>query len=132
MELFENVVLDMLQCDVINELHNFLNEKSVQFSGDDNVDDYSNEDYAIFQEFCNLLESHVDNSCFKLDIDVNDFYDACAQQNSGVIDVFSKILLISSDFLTFKDVMRDSEKRSYMFRMWSDWSRALVSSLDRK
>ena len=92
--------------------------------------EYSNTNYNVYQRFSNLMEEIIQDSCSIEHIDIEQFYSNCASETlSPAFDVFSKVLLISTDFQTFDDVMRNDEMRRYMFKLWRDWGNVMSKSM---
>lgn len=97
-------------------------------SGSNNRE-YTNVNYVIYRRFSNLIEEIIQDSCRIEHVDIEQFYRNCAAENlSPAFDVFSKVLLISTDFQAFDDVMRNPEVRRYMFKLWRDWGNVMSKS----
>lgn len=133
MEKFDEVVLSIMQGDVLEILDAFMDEKTPVFIVKKDCE-FTLQQYEAYQEFCDLLEDRVIGSCGVIGVDAKDFYKVCCdnQECSPVVSTFSTILLISTEFELFDDVMRDQEKRRYMFKIWRDWGNALAHSMGRK
>lgn len=135
MEPFDAVVCDIMEGDVLGCLDAFMDTHLKIFqTPKTDYSEFTTEQFRIFQRFCDILEKKVAESCMHRSVDPSLFMKACTDNLnvSEAVNTFAKILLISTEFQLFDDVMRDYEKRRYMFKIWRDWGNMLALSLGRK
>lgn len=136
MDGFDAVVCDIMRRTVLEELNEFMDLHRHKFatSRDAQGSEFTSEQFVCYQQFCDILEDQVAQSCSNESVNPKDFMKVCTSNIdvSPTVDTFARILLLSTDFQLFDDVMRDTEKRKYMFKLWRDWSNVLVQSLGRK
>ena len=135
-ESFDSVVCDIMEGDILDVLNTFMDSQSNLFQSTREAQcaDYTSDQFQAYQRFCDILEERVSMSCSNESVDPEAFMNACIASIdvSPTVDTFAKILLISTGFQLFDDIMRDVEKRKYMFKIWKDWSNTLVRSTRRK
>jgi hypothetical protein len=136
MEIFDNVVCAIMQGNILEIMNTFMDSHSDRFSNDRDTQgaDYTGPQFESYQQFCDIIEDRVIQVCTSLSVDPKSFIDACRDNiaASPAVDTFAKILLISTEFQLYDDVMRDREKRKYMFKIWRDWSNTLACNAGHK
>ena len=136
MDSFDAVICDIMRSNVLEELNEFMDMHRDKFATSREIQgsEYTSEQFICYQQFCDILENQVALCCSNQSINPKDFMKVCTSNIdvSPTVDTFAKILLLSTDFQLFDDVMRDTEKSKYMFRLWRDWSNVLVQSVERK
>ncbi len=134
MEVLEKVCTKCLSSYYMDQLVSFMNEHETTYVGRTSVDgEHSNENFVLYKQFSSLIEDIVTNACAEENISAESFYKLCSEEHSTpTFDVLSQVLLISTEFQTFDDVMRDKEKRRYMFNIWRTWGNTLSKATMRK
>lgn len=136
MNSFDDVVCALMKGNVLDDLNLFMDSQLDRFriSKGDQGAEYTSEQFQSYQQFCDILEDRINQSCSENAVEPQTFMLACRQniESSPTVDTFAKILLISTEFQLFDDIMRDLNKRQYMFKIWRDWSDVLVRRLGRK
>ena len=134
MEVLEKICSKCLSKHYMDKLISFMNDHEMEYVGRVSLDgEYSNENFVLYKQFSSLIEDIVTNACAEESISADFFYKLCSEEHgTPAFDVLSQVLLISTEFQAFDDVMRDKEKRRYMFNIWRTWGDTLSKATMRK
>lgn len=139
MNLDDTCVEDILALFVSEEYFNkwvmFMTEHSATFLSDvscnkDSGNDYTLQQYEVFDIFTDLVELQLKNCCESVGVSTSDFYQTCktlSDSKNVMVDVFCTLVLSSTEFELFADIMKDAGKRSYYIQIIQSWRTALKS-----
>ena len=84
--------------------------------------EFSHRHHTIYNDFILLVENRISKICSSMDIEIDDFFDCVKKyENVPVVDVFNTLIILTTNFESFADVMIDPRKRQYLFvgiKMW--------------
>jgi hypothetical protein len=126
-----SIISDSFSDSALEKWELFMEENSMLFS--DVNEEYSHKHYEIYNEFIELIEGRLEKMCNSCDIELSDFFDECKQyKDVPAIDVFNSLIILTTEFRAFTDVMSDVNKRRYLFNGIKQWKNYLSISNKRK
>jgi len=130
LDMIEQVAMNCFSDGVISQWERYMNDNEVYFSS--NTEENTHEQYEIYEKYLSLVERIIVNACEDINISQENFHRYCARnQNSPTVDVFCQLIVISTSFEAFSDIMKDRSKRSYMFQVFNSWKKTFSNSNSR-
>jgi hypothetical protein len=136
-EILGEVSSIMLATDrYIEQWRSFMDQNEEAFNGSSQSKEEGGE-YGlgateIHQRFTELVESQLDEVLSQLGLATAEFMTMCSSledfEDDGSLQSFLQIVLGSSDFAVFGDIMRSPEKRRYYFQILGMWKSSLKQS----
>ena len=128
---FEDVLSLFFSKDHFDKWVNFINSNCdvfVQKEGD--REDFSLAQYEVYEQFNVFVDDQLLCACDSLGYKTADFLEYCKDHSDGadpMVDVFSTLVLSSTEFRLFADVMSDENKRNYFVHIIESWRTTLRS-----
>jgi len=133
----EDILALFLSKEYFDKWIEFITDNSVSFSADDGVrkskdsgNAYSLQQYEIFDQFTVLVENQLNNCCESLGFSSSEFYQTCkilSDSKNTIVEVFCTLVLSSTEFQLFADIMLDACKRGYFIQIIQSWRSTLKS-----
>lgn len=129
----ENVIEVFFDGNYMNEWKEFININSKYFHKENK--EYDHKHYEIYEEFNNLVENQLINCCERVGYSSNSFFHECKDilndtknKNSTkyeFINIFCILVIASTEFELFCDLMKDINKQKYYFQIFESWKKTL-------
>jgi hypothetical protein len=110
----------------------FISDNATLFSRNETCavsgNQYTLKQYEIFDHFTELIEGQLNNCCKCLGFSTSEFYETCkrlSDSRNAVVDVFCTLVLSSTEFQLFADIMQDVGKRDYFIQIIQSWRNTL-------
>jgi hypothetical protein len=129
MELTVEIISDIVQKDNVERWDRFL-ERNESLFGDRAClkKEISHEQYAVYERFTNMIEDTVEKACSGRMPHEEFLLFIRDHQEEPAVDIFSNLMLLSSTFEAFCDMVSDRSKRQYVFSIIDAWRNQLSRS----
>lgn len=106
--------------DKIDQWREFLIEKECDFKN--NESEYSHFQYQVYRDFIEMIEVSLQEKCERNRLTLDEFFELCQSfDNIPAVNVFNTVIVLTTSPETFFDIMKDSNKREYMFGVILSW-----------
>ena len=127
----EDVLNLFLSKDYFDKWIAFIDNNCELFSeSGDGRQDYTLVQYETYNEFNGFVEGQLHNACDTLGFKNEDFLESCKEltdANNPIVDVFCSLVISSTEFQLFADIMTDANKRKYFIQIIESWRTTLKS-----
>ncbi len=133
LNLVENVICTLFEDNCFSKWEMRVNDDASLFSTVCKEDcEFSHEQYQLFEKFSGFVEDQLCECCSKYGVSTKEFYNACSllTGNEPMVDVFCMLVLASTEFNLYADIMNSDEKRKYYFQIMKSWKVSFLK--DRK
>ena len=123
----EDIIVMLLSCDYIGKWEKFISDNEHTFSDGCSDCDYSHPQYALFERFSSLVDDQIKECCTKVGYSTSSFHQACRDSMDGpnkgndAAGIFCTLVVASTEFETFADIMSDKNKKKYFFQILESW-----------
>lgn len=107
---------------------------AVSGSGGSRIKEFSHEQYSVYEGFIALVERRISRFASEYDnMSLEQFFEACREHSSvPSVDVFNSIIVLTTQFQAFADVVSDEGKRRYMFDAINAWKQYFAAAPSKK
>ena len=128
----EDVLFLFLSNEYFAEWKSYFTNNSATFNESSDISsDFTLAQYDIYQRFNDLVDVQLRECCKSLGFSSQIFYESCKLLSSTkniAVDVFSTLVVASTEIHTFADIMSNDDKRNYFIHVVESWRVTLQGS----
>jgi hypothetical protein len=114
-----------------------MDEHDHVFKLDESRNEYALAATEIHKSFHDLVERHLEEALVEVGATSKSFYRLCAEfvddkDSANIVQILIQLLLGSTDFVIFDDIMRNDQKRSYYFQIIGMWQRTVRDDVGQR
>ena len=126
-ELACEIIADCFSPAAIEGWENYMDKNEDYFSV--LPSEYTHLHHEIYQEFISMIEERIAKKCAAAGINMRKFFEVCKHcEKTPAINVFNTVIVLTTDFEAFVDVMHDHRKRNFVFHTISQYRNMFTSS----